>query len=119
MSIGEKILKARKEKGFTQEELAKLMGYKDRSTIARIESGENTVPDNKLVKFARVLDTSVEFLKTGKESQVTYTLPRMKPGKHNIAIVLAGGKSTRNQQNIPNQFPVASLLTIFHCPQIC
>ena len=104
MDLAENIKKRRLELGLSQQELADRLGYKTRSTIARIESGENTVPDSKLVKFARVLDTSVEFLKTGKESQVTYTLPRMKPGKHNIAIVLAGGKSTRNQQNIPNQF---------------
>ena len=104
MALAENIKKRRLELGLSQQELADRLGYKTRSTITRIESGENAIPDNKLIKFARVLDTSVEYLRTGKESKMTYTLPRMKPGKHNIAIILAGGKSTRNQQNIPNQF---------------
>lgn len=62
MSIGEKILKARKEKGFTQEELAKLMGYKDRSTIARIESGDNDVPQSKVVEFSKTLGVPISYL---------------------------------------------------------
>lgn len=104
MGLSENIKLRRLQLGLSQQELADKLGYRNRSTITKIEAGENSVPDSKLARFASALDTSVEFLKTGQESRVSYVLPKMKPGKHNIAIILAGGKSTRNQQNIPNQF---------------
>ena len=40
MTIGERIYKLRTEKGMTQDELAHAVGYKSRSTIAKIEAGE-------------------------------------------------------------------------------
>ena len=43
MSIGENIKKRRFELRMSQQELADAMGYKTRSTIAKIESGENDV----------------------------------------------------------------------------
>ncbi|MCF0106212.1 MAG: helix-turn-helix transcriptional regulator, partial [Holdemanella sp.] len=49
--IGERIRKRREELGMSQEELAELMGYKNRSTIAKIESGANDVVQKNIVKF--------------------------------------------------------------------
>ena len=43
MTFGERINKIRNEKGMTQDELARAVGYKSRSTIAKIESGERDV----------------------------------------------------------------------------
>lgn len=118
MSVGTNIKKRRYELHMSQQELADALGYKTRSTIAKIESGENDVTQKKLQKFAEVLDTSVEALVTGNESTVRRT--SFTPGTannagtmHNIAdssrsktvaVILAGGKSVRNHQNIPNQF---------------
>ena len=42
----------------TQQELAQKMGYKSTSTIAKIESGENDIPQAKLAAFAKALDTT-------------------------------------------------------------
>ena len=42
----------------TQQELAKKMGYKSTSTIAKIESGENDIPQAKIAAFAQALDTT-------------------------------------------------------------
>ena len=103
MGIAENIRQRRMELGLSQQELADKLGYKTRSTITKIEAGENSVPETKLPKFARVLDTSVEYLKTGISRRIEYTVPR-KDGQRTVSIILAGGKSTRNQQNIPNQF---------------
>lgn len=107
MSVGANIKKRRFELKMSQQELAEAMGYKTRSTIAKIESGENDVSQKKLTKFALVLDTSVESLISGYTSTVTNNLPSnistTKRNK-NIAIILAGGKSGRNRQNIPSQF---------------
>lgn len=42
----------RKEKGWSQEELAKKTGYTDRSSIAKIELGEIDLPYSKILSFA-------------------------------------------------------------------
>ena len=42
----------------TQQELARKMGYKSTSTIAKIESGENDIPQAKLAAFANALNTT-------------------------------------------------------------
>ena len=56
--IGENIARRRKELSMTQEELAKLMGYKSKSTINKIELGINDIVQSKVVKFAQVLQTT-------------------------------------------------------------
>ena len=106
MSIGANIKKRRFELGLSQQELADLMGYKTRSTIARIESGENDVTQQKLKRFAQALDTTPEALAFGGSGEaIAAPAPTQPQGKHRTAaVILAGGKSSRNQQNIPNQF---------------
>jgi repressor LexA len=51
-------MERRKELGLTQEELARKMGYKSKSTINKIELGRNDIPQSKIAKFAEVLDTT-------------------------------------------------------------
>ena len=112
MSVGANIRKRRFELKMTQQELAAAMGYRNRATIAKIESGENDITHSKLQKLAIILDTTVEALLSGNE---TIALPQDTPiiptalsedgaRNKNVAIILAGGKSSRNLQNIPNQF---------------
>lgn len=109
MLVGSNIKRRRFELKMSQQELADAMGYKTRSTIAKIESGENDVSQKKLEKFAAVLDTTVESLITGFSTQ-TYPKAILPDNftdtkrNKNIAIILAGGKSGRNRQNIPSQF---------------
>ena len=107
MSVGTNIRKRRFELRMSQQELADAMGYKTRSTIAKIESGENDVSQKKLQRFAQVLKTSVEELISGYKSAVpAENTPAAVPhrGHKTIAIVLAGGKSGSNTQNVPGQF---------------
>lgn len=112
MSIGANIKKRRFELGMSQQDLANAMGYKTRSTIAKIESGENDVSQKKLQKFATVLDTTIESLITGQNivpvvlpnSSAEFDTPIDSHRPKTAAVILAGGKSIRNHQNIPNQF---------------
>lgn len=108
MSVGSNIRKRRYELRMSQQELAFKMGYKTRSTIAKIESGENDVSQRKLQKFALALDTSVESLITGYNpinSQIIDDLVPAHAVKNKSAvIILAGGKTGINSRNIPNQF---------------
>ena len=58
MSLGQNIRICREKLGLTQEELAKKLGYKDRSTIAKIESDVNDITQSKIVAIAEVLETT-------------------------------------------------------------
>lgn len=104
MSIGANIRKRRYELGMSQQELAAAMGYKTRSTIAKIESGENDVTEKKLRRFAVALDTTPEALLGGAFPEPSEEGRRSPTERRTAAVILAGGKSGRNQQNIPNQF---------------
>lgn len=44
--------------GLSQEDLAKKVGYKDRTSIAKIESGKVDIPQSKIIEFANALDTT-------------------------------------------------------------
>lgn len=57
-TVGDNILYMRKRLGWTQEELAKRMGYKSKSTINKIELGINDIPQSKIARFAEVLGTT-------------------------------------------------------------
>lgn len=59
MSLGSNIRAARERLNMTQEELAKKLGYKSRSSINKIESGENDIPQSKVLEFAKALDVTV------------------------------------------------------------
>ena len=66
-TVGDNILQKRKELGMTQEELAKRLGYKSKSTINKIEMGINDVPQSKIVRFAEILCTTPAYLMGWKE----------------------------------------------------
>lgn len=68
MSIGQRIKQCREKLGLSQEELARNLGYKSRSTINKIESGKNDITQSKIVEFARVLNTTPAYL-MGWESE--------------------------------------------------
>lgn len=49
---------AREALGLSQEQLAKKIGYTDRSSIAKIESGKVDLPQSKIVALAKALQTT-------------------------------------------------------------
>lgn len=56
--LGRRIRMRREELGMTQDELAKRIGYKSRSTINKIEMGINDITQSKIEVFARELETT-------------------------------------------------------------
>lgn len=58
MSAGETIKKLREYKHLTQTDLAKRVGYADKSMIAKIEKGQIDLPQSKIFAFAKALDTT-------------------------------------------------------------
>lgn len=108
MSVGTNIRRRRVELRMSQQELADAMGYKTRSTIAKIESGENDVSQKKLHRFAQALDTTMEALVFGYVSGTampSLTKQEEETNRNrNVAVILAGGKTGKNMQSIPTQF---------------
>lgn len=58
MELYKRIKKRREELGISQDELAQKLGYKSRSTIAKIEKGENDITQSKIAAFAQALQTT-------------------------------------------------------------
>lgn len=69
MTLGDKIRIRREEAGLSQDELARRLGYKSRSTIAKLESGVNDLTQSKLKAFAEALNTTVADLLDWDEPQ--------------------------------------------------
>jgi len=65
--IGNRIRKAREEKGITQEALAESMDVSN-AYISKIERGKTTVNLDNLGKICAVLETSTEYILTGAHS---------------------------------------------------
>lgn len=75
MTLGERIRQRRKELGLSQADLAGLLSYGDRSTIAKIESGKNDLTQSKIAAFAKVLNTTPSFLMGWTEDPTDYDDP--------------------------------------------
>ena len=98
--IGERIRKRREELGMSQEELAELMGYKNRSTIAKIESGANDVVQKNIVKFADVLNTSIPYLMEWDESEISATAEAV---NESLSYIVIASKNTTEITRYLNQ----------------
>ncbi|MBQ3425154.1 MAG: helix-turn-helix domain-containing protein [Clostridia bacterium] len=62
MKINERIRALREQLGLSQEELALRVGYSDRSSIAKVESGKVDVRANKIPAYARALGVTTACL---------------------------------------------------------
>lgn len=69
MGIHSRIKELRLERGMSQTELARRMGYKDKSSISKIESGSGDLTQTQIFEFAEALDTSPIYLLDGKEPE--------------------------------------------------
>ncbi|MDL4842795.1 helix-turn-helix transcriptional regulator [Aquibacillus rhizosphaerae] len=67
-----RLLEARKNKELTQEQFAKILGYKGRQSIANWENGHSVPPLSVAFKVADILESDVGFL-FGIRVQNTHT----------------------------------------------
>jgi transcriptional regulator with XRE-family HTH domain len=72
--VGLKIRSRRQELGMTQKELADKLGYTNKSSIGKIESGINDITQSKVVAFAEALQTTPAYL-MGWEDEETNIVP--------------------------------------------
>ena len=108
LELHENIRARRVALNMTQQELAKKLGYKSTSTIAKIESGENDIPQAKIAAFAAALDTTPAELMGLKivtigpdepDDTVTVTIAKDKPELEE-AIKRLDGLSEKRLKNV-------------------
>ena len=78
-TLYDRIKSRRTELGLTVEELAHKMGYKDKSSISKIENGKADIPQSKIAAFADALQTTPAYL-MGWEEQPDPKKPPIPPG---------------------------------------
>ena len=78
-TLYDRIKSRRTELGLTVEELAHKMGYKDKSSISKIENGKADIPQSKIAAFADALQTTPADL-MGWEEQPEPKKPTIPPG---------------------------------------
>lgn len=61
-TIGERIKKRRLELGMSQDELARIMGYKSRSSINKLERQGQDLPIKRVKQIAEALQTTPEYI---------------------------------------------------------
>jgi transcriptional regulator with XRE-family HTH domain len=74
MEIHEIIKTLRIKNGLSQEELASLVGYSDRSSIAKVESGQVDLTQSKIRAFSKALNVSPAYLMGISDTQVAPTV---------------------------------------------
>lgn len=62
---GGKVRELREKRGMTQDELARKIGYSNKSAIAHIESGRSIPPLDKMLAIADALDCNADYLLEG------------------------------------------------------
>ena len=62
MTLYDRIKELRKQRKISQEKLAKMTGYTDRSSIAKIEKGKVDLSETKIQLFASALNTTPAYL---------------------------------------------------------
>jgi toxin-antitoxin system, antitoxin component, xre family len=70
MDMYDRIRNRRKELKMTQDELAKLTGYNDRSSIAKIEAKKADLSQSKIIAFAEALKVNTSYLMDGEVKEI-------------------------------------------------
>ena len=112
-TLYDRIKSRRTELGMTIEELARKMGYKDKSSISKIEKGKADIPQSKIAAFADALETTPAYL-MGWEEQPEPAAPTIPigfepmPKMRKIPLVgsIACGDPITAEQNIIGQVDV-------------
>lgn len=73
-TIYDRIKKLRNNFGWSQDELAKKVGYAEKTSIAKVEAGKVDLPQSKIVAFAKALHTTTTYLLDGDENYQPTTI---------------------------------------------
>ena len=74
MELREKIRRRRLELGMSQVDLADALGYTNRATVAKVESGVNDLTQSKIERYAEALETTPAYLMDWTDDPYNYAL---------------------------------------------
>lgn len=104
--INDRIKQRREELGITQDELARRMGYKSRSSINKIEKSGADIPQSKIELFAKALDTTAAYLMGIDSTAPQNVLPLPQMSKVPLVGSIACGTPILAQENIEDYISV-------------
>lgn len=95
MDIAERLQELRKKAGYSQEQVAEMLGL-SRQAVSKWESGQGKPEIDNIVKLTEIYNVSADYILLGTEKEVTVSMPEKKELSHEykkaigiIAIVAA------------------------------
>lgn len=90
VKLGRQIRRLREQLGMSQEELAKKLGYKSKSSINKVETGSQGLTQSKIMRFAEALQTTPgELLDWDSDDAPTLSTPMSDSAKSSPRIFAA------------------------------
>lgn len=110
MDTHENIKALREQKGLSQEALAEKVGYKDRSSIAKIEAGLVDLPQSKIAAFAKALNVTPASLMGIEDDRLLPSNVTPLPPMNRVPLVgqIACGTPILAEQNIEDYIDLPS-----------
>lgn len=102
-TFGERIRDLRTALGLSQEDLADLLGYSDKSSISKIENDQRDITRSKIIEFAAALKTSPSYLMGWTDDPIDYPRYGLTPVEtHKIPLLgrVACGKPIYAEEDI-------------------
>lgn len=106
MTIYDRIRKLRKDKGLTQAELGRLVGYNSRAAVCKIEKGQRDIPRGLVEKFAVALGVSPAYLMGWEEVVPSNIEPLPQTYKVPLLGSIACGTPILAEENIEGEVDV-------------
>ena len=113
MKIGERIRYRREQVGMSQDDLARKLGYKSRSSINKIENDASGLPQTKIAAIAEALRTTPAYIMGWEEMQkkndaLTDIVVRLRTDKKFFSLV--EGLNELNPEQLESVMPVVAVL---------
>ena len=105
MTMYDRIRDLRISQDMSQDSLAKAMGYKNRSMIARIEAGDVDLSQSKIVAFARIFGVTTRYLMDGEtdynpdEARLIRAYRKAEPAIREAALVMLENSAKKDTQS--------------------
>lgn len=76
-TLHKRIKRLRLEHGWTQSQLASMLGYVDKSSIAKLEKGQGDLTQTKIVQLSQIFGVTVNYLLDGDETSLSAEFEKM------------------------------------------
>lgn len=118
--FGARVKERREHLGMSQEELASLLGYSDKSSISKIENNQRDITRGKIIEFAEVLKTTPSYLMGWTDEKEDFSRYGLTPATlHKIPLLgsVACGKPVFADQDIETYVDAGNVGADFalHC----